>query len=680
MKRSFLILGLLVSALSGFATSTTYVFTSAAWKSQVGSIVCDGTTDGWVSIKNGASYDAGRTWADGRLHGAGIKIEKAQTGAGATSVIVFENVRKVIVDFCVTSNGKGDITVQIGDTTMSQTVNKAMKTDNDYSLNEEVTFALKSEKSGKIKLSVENLTNSSVYIRAITVKADNGSGEVFSNKVYHLVTNVSQLKDSDLIMIGVADKSVNKALGYFDESISKNNIHAVSAKYDSEREYINANEEVTYVLRTAVSEHGKQPSFTIIDPYAEAYLVASGGQTKNALRLWDKAYDPKTYGDYGYWDITVSAEGKATIKSLGNSLGKYIQYNPTFDLFGCYQAETMTAVSIYRQEEQKDPTQPMIVAPLVRFGTVVLRNETALQGSKIIEVKANKLTQDIAASLTSGTVFGLSATTLDRDGEKVTISYTVSATGKYTDTLVLSSGTVTERVPISLTVAQELSIAEAVQSNDFEYIYLNPVTVTKKYDRYVYVRDASGSMMLYDEGPDKARYAKDLAKGHVLRKVEGKFQNYWGVPELHLMAQPSADVKPVECLPEEITACADSADVCRYILYQNVTVKKDGVVQIVLGNKTLPLTNQFGNLSTESLSFTALTAGTKYNIEGIVSYDHDEVVLYPTFISLYNGAGTATIESAQKSGYRLQMLQNGSIVITGEGKTYDLTGKEVSLP
>ena len=150
-------------------------------------------------------------------------------------------------------------------TVMSVPVSKSMKTNESADLNEEVTFTLQSEKSGKITLSVENVTNSSVYIRSITIKADNGSGEVFSHNVYHLVTDVNQLQDSDLIMIGIADGKTNKALGYFDTDISKNNIHAVNATYDSEREYIRANEEVTYVLRKAVSEKGTPAIWAMLE-------------------------------------------------------------------------------------------------------------------------------------------------------------------------------------------------------------------------------------------------------------------------------------------------------------------------------------------------------------------------------------------------------------------------------
>ena len=681
-KYSFLagvILAVIISTITtnSWATSTTYQFMSASWTSQVGSIKCDGKTDGWIGEANGEGYDGGKVYpVDGMLHNAGIQVTKALSGKKVTSVLEFENVRRVIVNYCVSSNGKGDITIAIGDTTMSKHVEKSMKVNEDYSLNEDVEFVLLRERSGKVILSVENITKSSVYINSITIKADNGSGDVFSTKVYHLVTDLTQLQDDDLIMIGVADGKTNKALGYYDADVSKNNIHAVNAKYDTEREYINANEEVTYVLNKAVSSKGAD-CFTIIDPYAEAYLVASGGQTKNKLTIWDSPYDDKSFGDYGYWAIQVANDGKATIMSLGNSKGKYMQYNASGDLFGCYESETQTAVSIYRQEEAKDLTQPMIVASMVNFGTQVMRGTETLEGSKTIEVKANKLTEDISVSLKDGSVFSLNTPKLDRDGEKLTVSFNVPAAGKYEDALVLTSGEVTEEVPVHLTVARELTIAEAVKSGDFEYIYLNPLTVTKKNGLLVYVRDETGSMLLYDNGPTDNHYAAGLEKGNVIREVEGKFQNYFGVPELHMMAKPKCDVQKVEVLPEIMTACADSADVCRYVVYECVKVTDEGGTSLVAGEETLPLSDKFKDLGSDSESFNMLSAGPKYTIEGIVSYDWDVVVLYPTKITKCEETGTENLKISGFEDFKIQMLPDGRMVITNGETTYDLRGVRI---
>lgn len=673
MKKSFITLLLVGLAANVFATSTTYEFKSKTWQSQVGSVVCDGTTDGWIGEAEGYSCSDGTVYpGDKLLHNAGVQVVQASAGKKVTSVLEFTNVRKVIVNYCIASSAKSDITITIGDTVMSQHVEKSMKINQDASINEDVEFVLLRERTGHVVLSIENMTKST-YIHSITVKADNGSGEVFSTKVYHLVTNINQLKDNDLIMIGVADGTTKKAMGYYDVNVSQNNIHSIDAKYDATREYINSNEEVTYLLNTAVSEKGKAACYTIIDPYEEMYLVASGGQTKNKLTLWTSPYS-SGFGDYGYWDIQIAADGKATIKSLGTSKGVYMQYNATDKLFGCYPAENMTPVNIYRQEEAKDLTQPIIQAPMVNFGTVV-KQVANVSGSKTIEVKTNKLTEDIAASLKDGSVFSLNASTIDRDGDKLTVSYLATTTGRFADTLVLTSGSLTEEVPVLLDVAKEMTIAEAVQSEDWQYLYLNPVTVTKKNDRYVYVRDETGSMLLYDKGADTDRYAKDLETGHVIKDVSGKFQNYYGVPELHMMAKPTREAQKVECLPEKMTEVADSADVCRYVVFEGVNVINNGGYEVVVGDKTLPITEKWV-LPKESNSL-AYALSNKSNIAGIVSYDHDAVVLYPMMVSSCEGTGIEEIQNSEIQDFKIQLLPDGRLVIVGNGRMFDLRGVRI---
>jgi len=208
------------------------------------------------------------------------------------------------------------------------------------------------------------------------------------------------------------------------------------------------------------------------------------------------------------------------------------------------------------------------------------------------------------------------------------------------------------------------------------------------------VRDESGAMMLYDEGPDNGRYAKDTENGIVLKNVEGKFQNYWGVPELHLMAQPSFNKnQKVECLPELMTECADSADVCRYVVYQNVPVVY-GELELSDGSTTewpaikcngnMLLLSEFFTLGDQSESMYAVEQRIKagethqYDIEGIVSYDYDDVVLYPIVITHLGKANPDGIEEVGSCEVGTQkVLRNGVMYILREGKEYGILGNEI---
>ncbi len=673
MRKTLLILVLGMSTLLLQATTTTYTFTNAQWGSKVGTITCDNVTDGWKSTDEGSTFTTGQ----------GVTIYSSGDGTGeAMSYIQWTNIRKVIVHYCTnSSNGAGTVAITIGDddTTMTQSVTKEGGT-----TIRDMEFPLLTEKSGRVTLSVHCTTNS-IHIYGISIKADNCSPAVFTNKTYHLMTNLNEIGDSAWVMFGIADGKTNKVMGYFDESVSKNNIHAISAKYDATREYVNGNEEVTYLIKPAISEGKKQASYTIYDPYWAAYLVANGGKTKNALRVWNKCYDEGTYGDYGYWDIDIAADGKATIMSLGNSLGKYIQYNPSFDLFGCYPNLQMTDVAIYKQEEEKDLSKVIIQVPMIAFGTQVMRaGDTIAQGSKTIEIKTNRLTEDLMVSLQKGTVFALDTNRVDRDGDKLTIRYATNEVGSFLDTLVLTNADTTLYVNVTLKVTRELTIEEACHVEEMEYIYLNTMVVTKKYDKYVYVRDSTGSMLLIDEGPTTEHYAKDLEKGVVISKVEGRFQNYYGVPELHMAAKPSAAAKKVECLPESVTRI-DSADVCRYVQFDSVPFTNEPVFGINLEDEVVVLSEKF-TLPQASVTLTAVQAAVdmgiyhRYRVEGIVSYDWEQVVLYPTFIEQHpdqpQGIEAPSV-GFPVEGQPYKVLRNGQIVIIRREEKYSVLGERL---
>ena len=122
MKRNihaiFTLVACMLISTASYAGITTYTFTSIDWKSQVGATKCDGKTDGWVCDKEAHSYSDGYTDAQGRPYSRGVSVKTSTSGAGATSVVTFEGVRSVDINFCQnTSKGKGSIFVQIGNNT-----------------------------------------------------------------------------------------------------------------------------------------------------------------------------------------------------------------------------------------------------------------------------------------------------------------------------------------------------------------------------------------------------------------------------------------------------------------------------------------------------------------------------------------------------------------------------------
>lgn len=603
MKKTLLYI-LLLCTTHTFAGITTYTFTDKQWASKQGTIACDGKNDGWISDKDGTEYS--------NSYQIGVKVTAKGTGAGATSVQSFTNVRRLTINYATTTTGKGSIRVQIGE---NSPIDSLVTLSNLH--NRDLTIVLPEEQTGKITFTV-NCTKNSIFLKSISIRSAEGASPEFTQSAFRLVTDVHTLRDSDQVIFGIADGTTPMLMGYYNETVSKNNIHAISGTYSADRNTVNANDNAIYTLRKVADSNG-DTAYIFQDEirYEEAYLVANGGKTKNKLALWTN-YTSKEYGDYGIWTMSIAQDGAATIMSQGTSTGKYIQYNSADKLFGCYaEPGKFIPVCIYREVPAIGTDKPCISASLVNFGEVCL-SDASVSGSKSITINAIRLTEDIQATLRHADIFSLSTSVLDRDGDQLTISYHTTGAGLYMDTLDLVSGDTRSSVTVLLNVVPQQTVAEAVQNEDFATVYLNPVVVTKKYDRYIFVRDDSGSMLIYDGmDTDGKPFGQGLSKGDVLTRVHGRYQNYYGVPELSPMEAWHVESSKTECLPDSNILALDSADVCRYVVLDSVVVSGE---QCTYRGQTYALADKF-NIGT-------LVENKPTRIEAIVSYDWNVLTLW----------------------------------------------------
>lgn len=660
-KQLSLLCAVLFSAFLS-AGVTTYTFTSIQWNSQVNATPCDGKSDGWICNQSASEYMSGRNDAQGRLYSKGVSVKTGTSGAGATSIVTFEQVRRITINFCQNSSkGRGTIYVQVGDNTPDSIVVTKPATSGSGVYNRDSIVAFNTPQTGKIKFWVTCKENA-ININTITIRSANGGSSPFTTDTYQLVTDITQLQDSDQVIVGVAKENCNYIMGYFDETKSVNNIHAIKAAYSADRMQVAPDESAIYTLRTTTLDGEKAYVFQDELRYEEAYLVASGGKTKNRLALWNKLIDEKTYGNYGYWSIDIHPNGEAVITNKGNSVSKIIQYNavnnPT--LFGCYATQSQTPICLYRRVEALGDVAA-IVAPMVYFGTTI---ETV--GERTIEVTANRLMEDIQVSLTDGSLFTLSASVLDRDGDQLTIRYENAAPGYYVDTLILQAGTVEKRVPVMLNRVALLPVNEAVKKDDYTLVYLNDVVVTKKYDTYIYVRDNTGSMLIYDNGDGETgkRYGAGLKSGDLLSGVKGRMYNYYGVPEL--APSDAWEVIGTQIVqPETIGATIDSADVCRYIVLDSV-VFEQGI--LIYKGQQYAVENKFNIPDFIEQKLSRVTC--------VVSYDWDVLTLYivsQTEYTLPEAINKVSLDSQAE-----MIMQNGMLLVHTKQGLYTLTGQLVS--
>lgn len=298
MKKTLLYI-LLLCTTNVFAGITTYTFTDKQWASKQGTIACDGKTDGWISDKGGAEYSS--------LYQIGVKVTAKGTGAGATSVQSFTNVRRLTINYATTTTGKGSIRVQIGE---NSPIDSLFTLSNPY--NRDLTIVLPEEQTGKITFTV-NCTKNSIFLNSISIRSAEGASPEFTQSAFRLVTDVHTLRDSDQVIFGIADGTTPMLMGYYNETVSKNNIHAISGTYSADRNTVNANDNAIYTLRKVADSNG-DTAYIFQDElrYEEAYLVANGGKTKNKLALWTN-YTSKEYGDYGIWTMSIARDGAAQL-------------------------------------------------------------------------------------------------------------------------------------------------------------------------------------------------------------------------------------------------------------------------------------------------------------------------------------------------------------------------------
>jgi hypothetical protein len=651
--------------LSVAAGVTTYTFTSKTWASKVGATVCDGVTDGWKCDQEAYEYSAGRTAADGRLYSCGVGVKTSTSGAGATSVQTFQGVRRVTINFCQNSSkGKGTIYIQVGENDPQSIVVNRPAVSGEGVYNRDSIVLFEAPQDGAIKFWVD-CTENGIYINSISIRSASGGSSVFTMDTYQLVTDVTQLQDSDQVIFGVYQEGVNYIMGYYDEFESVNNIHAIKGRYTADRMQVDADDRAVYTLR--IADLNGEIAYIFQDElrYEEAYLVASGGQTKNRLALWTDVVSEKSYGNYGYWDIQIENGGEAVITNLGTSRSKIIQYNaqnnPT--LFACYAERSQTPVCLYRRVEAMGDVAA-IIAPMVNFGIT-----TETTGAKTIEINANLLSEDIQVSHTNTQFFSLSSELLDRDGDVLTITYNVTQAGHYTDTLLFMSGDVQTSVLVLLHVENMKTVREAVESVDHAVVYLKDVVVTKKFDNYIYVRDTTGSMLLFDRGDGVTgkRYGANLKAGDPLSGVVGRFINYFGVPEISPTEQFRVGTNS-EVLPEQAGVSIDSADVCRYMVLDSAVV--NGWTELVYKGKTYAVENKF--------KLASFITGVPTRTCVMVSYDYSVVTLYIVKQDTYSELQGLDTIGNQPSAFKNRIIErNGILYVETEQGLYTLQGEKV---
>lgn len=198
-------------------------------------------------------------------------------------------------------------------------------------------------------------------------------------------------------------------------------------------------------------------------------------------------------------------------------------------------------------------------------------------------------------------------------------------------------------------------------------VALNDVVVTFANGKNVWVKDATGAMLLYLSADATWK------AGDVLAGVAGVVDIYNGVYEV----KPTAEqVKAIVATPgaapaAEVVAEVAATDVNKYIVMQNVEFAEDAAFaegkQSNITINGVTVRNQFKN----GYSF---TAGKKYNIYGVVTIYSSKPQVY--FITAEVASGTA-IDNTVVSEKAIKMFENGQLIIIKNGVKYNALGSVI---
>ena len=159
---------------------------------------------------------------------------------------------------------------------------------------------------------------------------------------------------------------------------------------------------------------------------------------------------------------------------------------------------------------------------------------------------------------------------------------------------------------------------------------LNDVTVTYANGKNIYVKDASGYMLVYDNNSA----ISGAANGKVLHGLWGKAKLYNGLPEISTVTTAPSVTDGTAVEPIELTEFPTTSDVNKYVVLNEVTFASAQTLNGTVGSNfngtfkssTLAFRNNFLLGSTQSPI--SIKKGTTYRVEGIVNY-YNALQFYP---------------------------------------------------
>ena len=407
-----------------------------------------------------------------------------------------------------------------------------------------------------------------------------------------------------------------------------------------------------------------------ISKTGNAYSITS----KSGLQIGTKTVKKVQTGSDLTNTIVVNTD-KVVITSVQVSGGKCaLQYNPGNSPRFCYYTSGQTAIALYKKQGGPAPEPTQVAAPTfsikdgskVGYGTEV--TVSSAEGTNLFVSYGDVKDENVGANTKT--------ITLPTEGETYTISaYAVDPAGTLTQ-----SETVT--ATYTLLSNKVANIKEFLDKADTENVlyFTNPVTVVYQNGDELYIKDNTGSLVIYKS------VLTGLVNGDVIEAgFGGVYNKYNGLPQLinpeNLVKSATAGT-PVEPTEVTIDLLAAAADYSEYVSLKKVKYDGSNFVDLKDETKKIAAYNNKYNLVT-------LTAGKVYNVTGIYSIYNSvqilpltaeelqyvaDVTVSPAFGDIAKGT-EVTISCATEGAVLNGTV--GTVNLNGETLPYTFTASEL---
>lgn len=431
-------------------------------------------------------------------------------------------------------------------------------------------------------------------------------GNVFAEKGWVKVTHTTTLSVGDSIIIAAAN--YDKAIG---TTQNNNNRAAVNITKVGDQATFTTGVQVFVLQQSSING-----AFVLFDPDASGgYLNAPGGG--NFMRT---ATTLPTNGS-GDWMITVFNNDSITIVAQNSDITQvYMRYNSGSSLFSCYASgsSVVNAVTIYRYEE-------------VEAATVATPAFTPSEGTYYEPQQVS-----ITCATTGATIlYTINGDDPTINGLVYSTPLTISSTTTVkavaflgTDTSFVNQATYTFPTEVADIAAFK---AASTTTNATPYHVMSDLTFVFRSGAYMYVKDASAGLLIYDNTVITSEYDEgDVISGGVFGTYTKYNQQVEMIPLLNTAAstQNTGSVQPVVVTMADLLANYNNYD-AQLVTLENVTFP-DGFsgnanTTITQGESQMTLRKQFNAIPLD----TTLAAGTVTNVTGLVGKYNTTIQLYP---------------------------------------------------